>query len=55
MGEQKLTGHCYCGAVTFEITGKSEWIGHCHCVSCRKQTGAPVVTFAGFQTGQLEL
>ena len=31
MSEHKLSGHCYCGAVKFEIEGESEWIGHCHC------------------------
>jgi hypothetical protein len=51
--EQKLTGHCYCGAVTFEINGESDWVGHCHCESCRRQSGSVMTTFAGFKLDQL--
>ena len=32
-----------CGAVQYELEGESEWTGYCHCHSCRKHTGAPVV------------
>ena len=53
MQEQKLTGHCYCGAVTFEVSGDSGWVGHCHCESCRRQSGSVMTTFAGFQLDQL--
>lgn len=53
MNEPKLTGHCYCGAVRFEITGESDWIGHCHCESCRRQSGSVMTTFAGFKPGQV--
>ena len=53
MSETKLTGHCYCGAVKFEVTGKSDWIGHCHCQSCRRQSGSVMTTFAGFRNDQI--
>ena len=53
MNEKKLTGHCYCGAVKFEITGESDWVGHCHCESCRRQSGSVMTTFAGFKPGQV--
>ena len=53
MGEPKLSGHCYCGAVTFEINGKSDWIGHCHCESCRRHSGSVMTTFAGFKLDQV--
>jgi hypothetical protein len=49
MSDQKLTGHCYCGAVTFEIVGDSDWVGHCHCESCRRASGSVMTTFAGFK------
>ena len=33
-------GSCLCGAVRFEITGKTTPIGMCHCSKCRKVSGA---------------
>ena len=53
MTETKMTGHCYCGAVRFEVTGRSDWIGHCHCESCRRQSGSVMTTFAGFRPEQV--
>lgn len=53
MSETKLRGHCYCGAVRFEISGDSDWIGHCHCESCRRASGSVMTTFAGFDESQV--
>jgi hypothetical protein len=53
MSETKLSGHCYCGAVKFEISGESDWIGHCHCESCRRHSGSVMTTFAGFRPQQV--
>jgi len=49
----KMTGGCLCGAVRYETTGDSFLINHCHCRSCRKHTGAAVVTLAGFKADQV--
>ena len=49
MSETKLSGHCYCGTVKFEVSGDSYWIGHCHCESCRRQSGSVMTSFAGFR------
>ena len=32
-------GSCLCGAVQFEIAGKTTDIGMCHCSKCRKVSG----------------
>jgi len=48
-----LNGHCYCGAVKFNVTGKSYWVGHCHCESCRRHCGSAMTTFAGFNEDQV--
>ena len=46
--DTKLAGGCMCGAVRFEATGESFGVAHCHCHSCRKHNGGPVVTLAGY-------
>ena len=53
MSENIMTGHCYCGAVRFEVEGPSLWVGHCHCESCRRATGSAMTTFAGFRPAQV--
>ncbi len=35
-----LNGGCLCGAVTYEAKGEPMIVGHCHCVDCRKASGA---------------
>ena len=42
-------GGCLCGAVRYAAEGKPLWVAHCHCHSCRRQSGAPVVTWAGYR------
>ena len=34
-----IKGSCLCGAITFEISGKTGPIGQCHCSKCRKVSG----------------
>ncbi len=53
MPETNLSGHCYCGAVKFEVRGSSDWIGHCHCESCRRASGSVMTTFAGFDEARV--
>jgi hypothetical protein len=48
MTEPEHTGHCLCGAVRYRAQGTPKWIANCHCASCRRATGAPMATFAGF-------
>jgi hypothetical protein len=47
------TGSCMCGAVRYEAVGAPLGVGHCHCHSCRRHTGAPVVTFVAFRADQV--
>ncbi len=46
-----IQGRCLCGACTFELTGKPNWVAHCHCESCRKATASPFTTFIGQENG----
>ncbi|MDF1727348.1 MAG: GFA family protein [Sulfitobacter sp.] len=33
------TGRCYCGQLTYEITGKAQWQAQCHCRECQYISG----------------
>ncbi len=48
------TGHCYCGSVSFEISGQPIKVAYCHCESCRRSLGAVVVASAGFRPSQID-
>ena len=43
-----VTGGCSCGAVRYEARGDCSNSMLCHCRSCRKAAGAPVVAWATF-------
>lgn len=47
------TGGCLCGAVRYEMEGPPISTIYCHCESCRKHAGAPVVALAGYRRGQM--
>lgn len=35
-----MKGGCLCGAVAYEASGEPAVAGHCHCIDCRKTSGA---------------
>ena len=41
-----LHGGCLCGGVRYEINGKLENAGNCHCSMCRKNSGSAFVAAA---------
>ena len=45
-----IEGGCLCGAIRYRALGTAYGITHCHCRSCRHASGAPFVTWAGFDT-----
>ncbi|MDX1431486.1 MAG: GFA family protein [Gammaproteobacteria bacterium] len=49
-----ITGRCLCGAVRYTVTGAPKWVAHCHCESCRRNTGSAVATFVGFHRDQVD-
>lgn len=51
MSDTVIKGHSLCGACSFKLTGPSNWVGHCHCESCRRATAAPFVTWIGQPNG----
>ncbi len=54
MGQPQHTGHCLCRKYHFTAAGDPVWVAHCHCESCRRATGAPIVTYTGFLKTQVE-
>lgn len=53
MTQIHFTGHCLCGSVRFRAEGAPKWAAYCHCQSCRRQTGAPVSAYAGFESARV--
>ena len=49
MSERSASGRCLCGAVRFTAEGNPKWVAHCHCESCRRNTGSAVATFVGYR------
>ncbi len=43
--EKTYRGRCFCGKVTFEVTGEPQVMGYCHCESCRHWSAGPVNAF----------
>ncbi|NIR31152.1 MAG: GFA family protein [Gammaproteobacteria bacterium] len=50
--ETRVAGGCMCGRVRYEADGPPLCVGHCHCESCRRHTGAPIVTFVVFEAAK---
>ncbi len=50
---EKITGGCLCGGVRYEAMGPPVCVGHCHCETCRRHTGAPLVTFVAFEADKV--
>lgn len=42
---QRTVGGCLCGSVRYEADGPPICVAYCHCSTCRRHTGAPIVTF----------
>ena len=55
MAEKTQKGGCLCGAVRYEITGDPMMSGHCHCIDCRKASGAAHATFAAYPESAVKM
>lgn len=50
-----LEGGCHCGAVRYRTDGKVEHHALCHCIDCRKASGAPAVSWCLVPTDSLTI
>jgi len=48
-----IEGGCFCGAIRYELRGKCSNSMVCHCRSCRRAAGSPVVAWVTFRTSAL--
>jgi len=55
MTDQRLTGHCLCGKVSFVATGDPVSTVNCHCTDCRRTTGAAYGTVLYFPAGAVAI
>ena len=53
--QQEAIGGCLCGDIRFKISGTPHLVEYCHCKSCRKAVGAPVMAWAGVAIKQFEI
>jgi hypothetical protein len=47
-----IQGGCLCGAVRYAATGQPYNVTHCHCLDCRRSSGAAFVTWASFRRSE---
>jgi len=45
MKKNKHKGSCFCGNIQFEIKDTGGTVAACHCLDCRKASGAPFMIF----------
>jgi hypothetical protein len=50
-----LAGGCHCGAIRYRLASEPSHVDLCHCLDCRRSSGAPVVCWAGFNQADLVL
>lgn len=55
--DQSFTGHCLCGAITFDGVVPTEQVlaVHCHCKDCQRATGSGFATVVAVPEAQLNV
>jgi hypothetical protein len=48
-------GQCFCGAITYQLSGKPHSVALCHCSDCRRSACAPLVAWAMFPETSLDI
>lgn len=50
-----LKGHCYCGAVQFEVEDAFLYAAYCHCSKCRRRSGSAFNALGGIEADKLRV
>ncbi len=50
-----LTGSCLCGGIRYRAEGPLSLVARCHCIFCRKQSGAEFATNGSVETEHFKL
>ena len=50
-----ITGHCLCGAVSYEIEGDLQMTGVCHCKNCQRQAGSAYSVLFAVSDDQVQI
>ena len=51
----ELTGGCVCGGTRYALLAAPAGLNDCHCVDCRRSTGAPYVTWGSVRPADLKI
>ncbi len=51
----ELHGGCLCGGTRYALKAAPRSLGDCHCIDCRRSSGAPYVTWGTVDTADLTL
>lgn len=54
MNAKAISGGCLCGSTRYEAGGELYDITHCHCLDCRRSSGAPFVAWASFRRNEFQ-
>ena len=50
-----ITGGCHCGAIRYEVEGTALHHALCHCVDCRRHSGAPMVGWTMYAQSEVKV
>lgn len=54
MSANLILGGCFCGNIRFEVVGPEKFACFCHCESCQRAAGSPVVAWATYARDTFE-
>lgn len=53
--ETSIEGGCLCGGLRYRLRQNPEGVENCHCIDCRRASGAPFVTWGSVRAELMEL
>ena len=51
----EILGGCVCGTTRYALASRPVRLSDCHCIDCRRSSGAPYVTWGSVPAGDLRL